>query len=65
MLVLKVCLVAVSLSGTSFAVGVREETILHWLQRAAEQSERVNARLVQEVPMSQVLMSNAKSSISK
>jgi len=54
MLVLKLCLVAVSLSGISFAVGVTEETILRWLQRAAEQSERVNARLLQEVQVSQV-----------
>jgi IS1 family transposase/transposase-like protein len=53
-LVLKLCLVAVSLSGISFAVGVKEETILRWLQRAAEQSERVNARLLQEVQVSQV-----------
>jgi transposase-like protein len=54
MLVLKLCWVAVSLSGISFAVGVQEETILRWLQRAAEQAERVNAQLLQEVDVSQV-----------
>ena len=54
MLVLKLCLVAVSLSGISFAVGVQEETILRWLQRAAAQAERVNAQLLQEVQVSQV-----------
>lgn len=54
MLVLKLCLVAVNLSGISFAVGVQEETILRGLQRAAEQAERVNAHLLQEVAVSQV-----------
>jgi IS1 family transposase len=54
MLVLKLCLVAVSLSGISFAVGVTEETILRWLKRASEQAERVNAALLREVAVSQV-----------
>jgi transposase-like protein len=49
MLVLKLCWVAVSLRGISFAVGVQEKTILRWLQRAAEQAERVNAQLLQHL----------------
>ena len=54
MLVLKLSLVAVSLNGISFAVGVSEETILRWLQRASEQAKRVNAQLLKEVRVKQV-----------
>src|SRR5437764_3183150 len=38
MMALKMLLVKVDLSGISFVLGVKEETILEWLRRAAEKA---------------------------
>ena len=53
-MVLKMCVVAMSLSQISFVIGVREETILRWIERAYEQAERINAYLLKNLAITQV-----------
>lgn len=54
MTVLKLLLCRVELSSISFALGVTEETILVWLERAAEKAEEINQHLLQEVTVTHV-----------
>ena len=54
MMALKMLLVRVDLTGISFVLGVTEETVLAWLQRAAHQAEEINRHLLRELPVSQV-----------
>ena len=49
MIVLKLLLCKVELTAISFAIGVTEETILMWLQRAAQKAEEINQHLMREV----------------
>jgi len=51
---LKMILVKVDLSGISFVLGVKEETILEWLRRAAEKAREINEALMKELPITQV-----------
>jgi IS1 family transposase/transposase-like protein len=53
-LALKMILVKVGLTNISFVLGVKEETILGWLARAAQKAEEINRVLLQEVEASQV-----------
>ena len=54
MMALKMMLVKVDLSGISFVLGVKEETILEWLRRAAEKAREINEVLMKELPITQV-----------
>src|SRR5882672_5488191 len=54
MMALKMILVKVDLSGISFVLGVKEETILEWLRRAAEKAAEINAALMKELSITQV-----------
>jgi IS1 family transposase len=54
MMALKMLLVRVDLAGISFVLGVTEETVLVWLQRAAYQAEEINHHLLRNLPVTQV-----------
>lgn len=54
MIVLKLLLCKVELTAISFAIGVTEETILMWLQRAAQKAEEINQHLMREVEVTRV-----------
>lgn len=54
MMALKMLLVKVDLAGISFVLGVTEETVLAWLQRAAHKAEEINAHLLRDLPVTQV-----------
>lgn len=54
MIVLKLLLCKVELTAISFAIGVTEETILMWLQRAAQKAEEINQHLMRDVEVTQV-----------
>src|SRR3989449_5638180 len=54
MMALKMLLVRVDLAGSSFVLGVTEETVLAWLRRAAHQAEVVNQHLLRALPVTQV-----------
>jgi transposase-like protein len=54
MMALKMLLVRVDLAGIGFVLGVTEETVLAWLQRAAQQAEAINHHLLRHLPVSQV-----------
>jgi transposase-like protein/IS1 family transposase len=54
MMALKMLLVRVSLSDISFVLGVTEETILVWLERAAQKADEINAHLLRDLPVTQV-----------
>jgi IS1 family transposase/transposase-like protein len=54
MMALKMLLVKVDLAGISFVLGVTEETVLAWLQRAAHKAEEINAHLLRALPVTQV-----------
>ena len=54
MMALKMLLVKVDLAGISFVLGVTEETVLAWLQRAAHKAEEINAHLLKDLPVTQV-----------
>jgi len=54
MMALKMRLVKVDLAGISFVLGVTEETVLAWLQRAAHKAEEINAHLLRDLPVTQV-----------
>jgi hypothetical protein len=45
--------VKVALAGISFVLGVTEETVLAWLQRAAHQAAESNAHLRRDLPVTQ------------
>ena len=51
---LKMLLVRVDLSGISFVLGVREETVLAWLVRAAAKAHEINEHLLRDLPVTQV-----------
>ena len=51
---LKMLLVRVNLTGIGFVLGVTEETVLAWLQRAAKQAEAINQHLLRNLPVTQV-----------
>ena len=50
MMALKMLLVKVDLAGIPFVLGVTEETVLAWLQRAAHKAEEINAHLLRDLP---------------
>ena len=51
---LKMILVRVSLTNISFVLGLKEETVLEWLERAALKAEQINAALLRELPVTEV-----------
>src|SRR5256886_17152873 len=53
MMALKMLLVKVDLAGISFVLGVTEETVLAWPQRAAHKAEEINAHLLRDLPVTQ------------
>src|SRR5215469_11824647 len=54
MMALKMLLVRVDLTGICFVLGVTEETVLAWLQRAAHQADVLNRHLLRSLPVTQV-----------
>lgn len=54
MMVLKMLLVKVDLTGIAFVLGVTEETTLAWLAKAASKAEQINAYLLRDLPVTQV-----------
>lgn len=54
MIALRMLLVRVDLTGISFVLGVTEETVLMWLERAAEKAEEINQHLLRDLPVTQV-----------
>jgi IS1 family transposase len=54
MIALKMLLVKVDLAGIRFVLGVTEETVLEWLDRAAHKAQEINAYLLRELPVTQV-----------
>jgi IS1 family transposase/transposase-like protein len=54
MMALKMLLVKVDLAGISFVLGVTEETVLAWLQRAAHKAEEINVHLLRDLAVTQV-----------
>jgi transposase-like protein len=54
MMALKMLLVKVGLSDIGFVLGVTEETILMWLERAAHKADEVNAPLLRDLPVTEV-----------
>jgi IS1 family transposase len=54
MMALKMVLVRVSLSGIAFVLGVTEETVLRWLDRAYQKSQEINKVLLKELPVTEV-----------
>jgi IS1 family transposase/transposase-like protein len=54
MMALKMLWVRVELAGIGFVLGVTEETVLAWLQRAAQQAEAINHPLLRHLPGTQV-----------
>ncbi|MEW6738011.1 MAG: hypothetical protein AB1489_42435, partial [Acidobacteriota bacterium] len=54
MMALKMLLEKVDLAGISFVLGVKAETVLHWLGRAAEKAAEINAALMKELLVEQV-----------
>jgi IS1 family transposase len=54
MMALKMLLVRVDLAGICFVLGVTEETVLAWLQRAAHQAAAINRHLLRDLPVTQV-----------
>jgi IS1 family transposase/transposase-like protein len=54
MMALKMILVRVSVTNISFVLGVKEETVLEWLERAAQKAEEINAALLNELPVTEV-----------
>ena len=51
---LKMVLVRCELTAISFVLGVTEETVLCWLDRAATKAEEINQHLLREVRVTQV-----------
>jgi IS1 family transposase/transposase-like protein len=54
MMALKMLLVKVGLSDIGFVLGVTEETVLMWLERAAHKAHEINAHLLRDLPVTQV-----------
>ena len=54
MMALKMLLVKVGLSDIGFVLGVTEETVLMWLERAAQKAHEINAHLLRDLPVTQV-----------
>jgi IS1 family transposase/transposase-like protein len=54
MMALKMILVRVSLANISFVLGMTEETVLEWLERAAHKAEEINAALLRDLPITEV-----------
>lgn len=54
MMALKMILVRVSLTNISFVLGVKEETVLEWLERAAQKIVEINTALLKELPVTEV-----------
>jgi len=54
MMALKMILVKVGLSGISFVLDVKEETLLAWLNRAANKAEEINKALLKDLPVTEV-----------
>lgn len=55
---LKMILVKVALSDISVVLGVTEETVLAWIERAVQQAEEMNAHLLQDLPVTKVQLDN-------
>ena len=51
---LKMILVKVGLSGISFVLDVKEETLLDWLSRAANKAEEINKALLKDLPITEI-----------
>ena len=47
-------LVKVGLSDISFVLGIKEETLLGWLDRAAMKAEEINKALLKDIPVTEV-----------
>jgi IS1 family transposase/transposase-like protein len=56
MMALKMILVKVGLSDISFVLGIKEETLLNWLDRAANKAEEINKALLKDLPVTVVLL---------
>jgi len=54
MMALKMLLVKVGLSDIGFVLGVTEETVLMWLERAAQKAHEINAHLLRDLPVTEV-----------
>jgi IS1 family transposase/transposase-like protein len=54
MMALKMLLVKVGLSDMGFVVGVTEETVLMWLERASQKAHEINAPLLRDLPVTEV-----------
>jgi IS1 family transposase/transposase-like protein len=54
MMALKMLLVKVGLSDIGFVLGVTEETVLMWLERAAQKVQEINTHLLRELPVTEV-----------
>jgi IS1 family transposase/transposase-like protein len=54
MMALKMLLVKVGLSDIGFVLGVTEETVLMWLERAAHKAHEINAHLLRNLPVTEV-----------
>ena len=54
MMALKMLLVRCELTAISFVLGVTEETVLEWLERAAAKAEEINQHLLRQVRVTQV-----------
>ncbi len=54
MMALKMLLVKVGLSDIGFVLGVTEETVLMWLERAAQKAHEMNAHLLRDLPVTEV-----------
>jgi transposase-like protein len=50
MMALKMLLVKVGLTDIGFVLGISEETVLMWLERAAQKAYEINAYLLRELP---------------
>ena len=51
---LKMILVSVGISGISFVLNVKEDTVLFWLDRAYKKADEINKTLLKEIPVTQV-----------
>lgn len=51
---LKMILVKVGLSDISFVLGIKEETLLNWLHRAAAKAEEINNALLKNLPVTEI-----------
>jgi IS1 family transposase len=54
MMALKMLLVNVGLSDIGFVLGVTEETVLMWLERATQKAHEMNAHLLRNLPVTEV-----------